>query len=88
MKEAWDEPVHEEKSVIYCGVCNKPEEDEDHGWNEHISKGDYSYCTYVKKEKVQMGIVHHDAVTEDRGHYEFKVTSRRCIDCVAEEKVE
>ncbi len=88
VKEAWDEPVYEEKSVGYCGVCNIPiDGDEDHGWEVHVSKGDYSYWSYVKTEKVQTGTVHHDAVTENRGHYEYKVASRTCIGCGAEEKV-
>ena len=81
VQEAWDEPVYETKGVVFCGVCGVPEEDENHGWDVHVSKGDYSYWTYVAPMKVQTGTVHHDAVTEDRGHYENKVTGYICAGC-------
>ncbi len=85
VQEAWDEPVYEVKAVVYCGVCGVPEESKSHGHDVHISKGDYSYWGYVKNEKVQTGTVHHDAVTEDRGHYEDKVTGHVCAGCGAKE---
>ncbi len=63
----------------------RQEESKKHRWDVHLSKGDYSYWGYVKDEKVQTGTVHHDAVTEDRGHYEDKVTGRVCAGCGAKE---
>ena len=80
VQEAYDEPVYESKAVHYCGVCETPM-DENHGWEVHISKGDYSYWGYVKQEKVQTGTIHHDAVTEDQGRYEDKVTGYVCAGC-------
>ena len=80
VQEAYDEPVYENKAVGYCGVCNIPE-DENHAHDVHLSKGDYSYWNYVKLEKVQTGTIHHDAVTEDHGHYEDKVTGYVCAGC-------
>lgn len=75
VQEAYDEPIYEYVPVCSCGESFGPGEDD----GEHILAGaEAGEHHRVHDEKRQTGTKHHDAVTEDQGHYETVTTGYKC----------
>lgn len=76
VKEAYDEPIYEYVTVCNCGeVFENANDWADHN-EEYAIQGIGGHNSHG--EKRQTGTKHHDAVTEDQGHYETVTTGYKC----------
>lgn len=75
VQEAYDEPIYEYVTVCSCGESFGSGE----AAGEHVMAGaEAGEHHRVHDEKRQTGTKHHDAVTEDQGHYETVTTGYKC----------
>lgn len=75
VQEAYDEPIYEYVTVCSCGESFGSGE----AAGEHVMAGaEAGEHHRVHGEKRQTGTKHHDAVTEDQGHYETVTTGYKC----------
>lgn len=76
VQAAYDEPIYEYVTVCNCGAVFESANDwADHN-EEYAIQGIGGHNSHG--EKRQTGTKHHDAVTEDQGHYETVTTGYKC----------
>ena len=76
VQKAYDEPIYEYVTVCKCGeVFEDPQDWVAHN-EEYAIQGIGGHNCH--DEKRQTGSKHHDAVTEDQGHYETVTTGYKC----------
>lgn len=76
VQAAYDEPIYEYVTVCNCGAVFESANDwADHN-EEYAIQGIGGHNSHG--EKRQTGTKHHDAVTEDQGHYETITTGYKC----------
>ena len=76
VQAAYDEPIYEYVTVCKCGeVFEDPQDWVAHN-EEYAIQGIGGHNCH--DEKRQTGTKHHDAVTEDQGHYETVTTGYKC----------
>lgn len=77
VQAAYDEPIYEYKQICTCGEEFSSGSAAAAHSEERMLAGDTSPHSSSTK-KVQTGTKHHDAVTEDQGHYETVTTGYKC----------